>query len=276
MGRKVWKLSVLFFCCLLFPLMNIQAAGLFQHRTSGPVILIGEIQSYGDYELKPVFFNTFADRLNHQLQNRKVAVIDRGNVTNEAGRHDWNGTPEDRQLSQIHMDAIVHGHQFEYGYATAKLKRYADEKVGRAHFYDDAKTKEWHERDRETYRLSPELQPVIQQIADKYGATDILFVNDKDIDVRLKGTVFASKTERETRGKKMKARLDYYLVNASTGVVYEGHFENKKTAQMMNFGIVQSGKGMNVDEMLNAVMKVQSEEVAEDVVKNGLKAVSAR
>lgn len=55
MGRKVWKLSVLFFCCLLFPLMNIQAAGLFQHRTSGPVILIGEIQSYGDYELKPVF-----------------------------------------------------------------------------------------------------------------------------------------------------------------------------------------------------------------------------
>ena len=33
---------------------------------------------------------------------------------------------------------------------------------------------------------------------------------------------------------------------------------------------------MNVDEMLNAVMKVQSEEVAEDVVKNGLKAVSAR
>ena len=45
---------------------------------------------------------------------------------------------------------------------------------------------------------------------------------------------------------------------------------------MMNFGIVQSGKGMNVDEMLNAVMKVQTKEIAEDVAEKGLKAVTAR
>lgn len=276
MGRKIWKIGLLFFSCLLMPLLNIQAAGLFQHHAAGPVILIGEVQSYGDYESKSNIFNTFADQLNQQLQTKKITVINRGDMTNEAGRHDANGTPEDEELSQIHMDAIVHGHQFDYGYAAAKLKRYADAHVGRAHFYDDEKIKEWQKRDKETYRLSPEMQSAAQTIAAKYGATDILFVNAKDIDVRLKGTVFASKTERETRGKKMKAHLDYYLIHANTGIVYEGHLENSKSAQMMNFGIVQSGKGMNVDEMLNAVMKVQTKEIAEDIAEKGLKAVTAR
>lgn len=260
----------------MISLLNIQAAGLFQHHTMGPVVLIGEVQSYGDYESKLDILNTFADKLNQQMQAKKVNVINRRDVTNEAGRHDANSTLEGEKLSQIHMDAIVRGHQFEYGYATAKLKRYADIHIGRAHFYDDAKVQEWRKRDKETYHLSPEMQSAAQEIAIKYGATDILFVNAKDIDVRLKGTVFASKTERETRGKKMKAKIDYYLVHANTGVVYEGHLENSKSAQMMNFGIVQSGKGMNVDEMLNAVMKVQTKEIAEDVAEKGLKAVTAR
>lgn len=276
MKQKIWKIGFLFLCCFLIPLVNIQAAGLFQHHAAGPVILIGEVQSYGDYESKSDIFNTFADQLNQQLQARNIAVIDRGDVTNEAGRHDTNGTPEDEQLSQIHMDAIVHGHQFDYGYAAAKLKRYADDHVGRAHFYDEEKIKDWQKRDKETYRLSPEMQSAVQKIAAKYGATDILFVNAKDIDVRLKGTVFASKTERETRGKKMKAKLDYYLVHVNTGVIYEGHLESSKSAQMMNFGIMQSGKGMNVDEMLNAVMKNQTKKIAEDIAATGLKAVTAR
>mgnify|MGYP000195430743 CR=1 FL=1 len=71
MGRKIWKIGLLFFSCLLIPLLNIQAAGLFQHHAAGPVILIGEVQSYGDYESKSAIFNTFADQLNQQLQAKK-------------------------------------------------------------------------------------------------------------------------------------------------------------------------------------------------------------
>ena len=61
----------------------------------------------------------------------------------------------------------------------------------------------------------------------------MLFVNLKDFDVRLKHSIFATHTERETKGKKLSASLDYYLVNARTGRVYEKHLENKKTAQMV-------------------------------------------
>ena len=68
--------------------------------------------------------------------------------------------------------------------------------------------------------------------------------------------------------------MDYYLIHAQNGHVYEGHCEINKTAQMMNFAIVKSGKGMNVDEMLNAVMTVQTKTIAEDVAKHGLKAVN--
>ena len=268
------KFLFLLLCCLMLPYSGVQAGGLFSHHTAGPVILLGEVQSYGDYELKPDFFNTFADKLSQQLQNQKISVINRGSVTNESGRHDTSQSSEDQMLSIIHMDAIVHGHQFEYGYATAKLKHYADAHVGRAHFYDDEKVKAWHNQPHLVYRLSPDLQEKAQQIANKYGATDLLFVNDKDVDVRLKGTVFATRTERETRGKKMKTKMDYYLIHAQNGHVYEGHCEINKTAQMMNFAIVKSGKGMNVDEMLNAVMTVQTKTIAEDVAKHGLKAVN--
>ena len=52
--------------------------------------------------------------------------------------------------------------------------------------------------------------------------------------MRLKHSIFATYTERETKGKKLSASLDYYLVNAQTGRVYEKHIENK-TAQMINF-----------------------------------------
>ena len=42
---------------------SVSAAGLFHNAGSGPRIFIGEVQSYGDYELKREAFDTFADKL---------------------------------------------------------------------------------------------------------------------------------------------------------------------------------------------------------------------
>lgn len=271
--KLMWKSGLMVLCCMLLP-WTAQAGGLFQNRTQGPVVLLGEVQSYGDYELKAAFFNTFADKLNEKLQSYQVQVINRGNVTNESVGNARSA--EDNMLSRIHMDVIVHGHQFEYGFANSQLKHYADTVVGRAAFYDEEKVKSWQKAINEPYYLSADLQEPARQIAQKYGATELLFVNNKDVDVRLKGTVFATRTERETRGKKMRSRLDYYLIHVDTGLVYEGHCENTKTAQMMNFLIVKSGKGMNVDEMLNAIMETQTEDIAKEVAKKGLKAVSPK
>lgn len=270
--QRIYKVLMCGLFCVFFAVTTSMAAGLFQ-KHAGPVVLLGEVQSYGDNELKATALDTFADKLNDRLQQQNVSVINRGNVTNESGRHDQLATSEDALLSQIHMDAIVHGHQFEYGYAAAKLKQYADAHVGRSHFYDEEAVKAWHKEEEKTYKLSQDLLEPVRQVAAKYGASQLLFVNIKDVDVRLKGTVFATRTERETRGKKMKSRLDYYLVDTQSGTVYEGHCENKKSAQLLNFLLVKSGKGMNVDEMLHSLIDVQTEEVAADIARKGMKAV---
>lgn len=276
MGRKFP-----FLCGLLafvFFLAATPAEAGFLQQSGGDKVMLAEVQSYGDYELKPSFFQTLADKLAQLLSDQQIPMVYRNSadVTNESGRHNTaDASVDDETLSRIHMDAIVRGHQFNYGFAAAKLIRYADAAVGRKHFYDDAAVKAWREQPTQLYHLTPAVQDQAQRVAKQNGAKYLLFVNVRDVDVRLKHTMFATHTERETRGKKMKAALDYYIVNTETGKVYEGHCDNKKTAQMLNLAIVQTGKGMSVDEMLNQVMEAQAGDVTNDFCRNGFPAVKS-
>lgn len=250
-----------------------QAAGLFDHKQTGPEIFIGEVQSYGDYGLKADACATFVDKLSEALQQQGYAVSGRADLTNEAGRHDAIGTGDEAgKLSEIHMDAIVHGHQFDRGYTAAKLAHYADAVMGRAYFHQEDRIAAW-KKSTAAYRLSPAKQQDAERIGRTYQADYLLFVNLKDFDVRLKHSIFATHTERETKGKKLSASLDYYLVNAETGKTYEGHVENKKTAQMVNFGLGKTGKGMDVDTLLGEVMETSAKAVANDIKKHGLSEV---
>ena len=214
-----------------------QAAGLFG-GPSGSAVFVGEVQSYGDYELKADACATFVDKLADALRQQGIAVSGRADLTNEEGRHDAIGSGDEAaKLSEIHMDAIVHGHQFDRGYTAAKLAHYADLTMGRAYFHQEERLAAW-KKSTAPYRLSPEKQRTAAGIAGKYGAKYLLFVNLKDFDVRLKHSIFATHTERETKGKKLSASLDYYLVNAQSGRVYEKHIENKKTAQMITLSLI--------------------------------------
>ena len=251
-----------------------QAAGLFG-GPSGSAVFVGEVQSYGDYELKADACATFVDKLADALRQQGIAVSGRADLTNEEGRHDAIGSGDEAaKLSEIHMDAIVHGHQFDRGYTAAKLAHYADMTMGRAYFHQEDRLAAW-KKSTQTYRLSPEKQRTAAAIAGKYGAKYLLFVNLKDFDVRLKHSIFATHTERETKGKKLSASLDYYLVNAQTGRVYEKHIENKKTAQMINFGLGKTGKGMDVDTLLGEVMETTAKDIAVDIKKKGLDEVKS-
>ncbi len=251
-----------------------QAAGLFG-GPSGSAVFVGEVQSYGDYELKADACATFVDKLADALRQQGIAVSGRADLTNEEGRHDAIGSGDEAaKLSEIHMDAIVHGHQFDRGYTAAKLAHYADLTMGRAYFHQEDRLAAW-KKSTQTYRLSPEKQRTAAAIAGKYGAKYLLFVNLKDFDVRLKHSIFATHTERETKGKKLSASLDYYLVNAQTGRVYEKHIENKKTAQMINFGLGKTGKGMDVDTLLGEVMETSAKDIAVDIKKKGLDEVKS-
>lgn len=252
-----------------------QAAGLFGGTSTGESVFVGEVQSYGDYELKADACATFVDKLADALRQQGIAVSGRADLTNEEGRHDAIGSGDEAaKLSEIHMDAIVHGHQFDRGYTAAKLAHYADMTMGRAYFHQEDRLAAW-KKSTQTYRLSPEKQRTAAAIAGKYGAKYLLFVNLKDFDVRLKHSIFATHTERETKGKKLSASLDYYLVNAQSGRVYEKHIENKKTAQMINFGLGKTGKGMDVDTLLGEVMETSAKDIAVDIKKKGLDEVKS-
>ena len=252
-----------------------QAAGLFGGTSTGESVFVGEVQSYGDYELKADACATFVDKLADALRQQGIAVSGRADLTNEEGRHDAIGSGDEAaKLSEIHMDAIVHGHQFDRGYTAAKLAHYADLTMGRAYFHQEDRLAAW-KKSTQTYRLSPEKQRTAAAIAGKYGAKYLLFVNLKDFDVRLKHSIFATHTERETKGKKLSASLDYYLVNAQSGRVYEKHIENKKTAQMINFGLGKTGKGMDVDTLLGEVMETTAKDIAVDIKKKGLDEVKS-
>lgn len=273
-----WK-NVFLLAAFLFALpltgTPAQAAGLFGGTPAGDSVFVGEVQSYGDYELKADACATFVDKLAEALRQQGIAVSGRADLTNEEGRHDAIGSGDEAaELSEIHMDAIVHGHQFDRGYTAAKLAHYADMAMGRSYFHQEERLAAWR-KSKASYRLSPDKQRTAAVIAAKYGAKYLLFVNLKDFDVRLKHSIFATHTERETKGKKLSASLDYYLVNARTGRVYEKHIENKKTAQMVNFGLGKTGKGMDVDTLLGEVMETSAKDIAADVKKHGLDEVKS-
>ena len=250
-----WK-NVFLLAALLFALpltgTPAQAAGLFGGTSAGDSVFVGEVQSYGDYELKADACATFVDKLAEALRQQGIAVSGRADLMNEEGRHDAIGSGDE----------------------AAKLAHYADMAMGRAYFHQEERLAAWR-KSKASYRLSPDKQRTAAVIAAKYGAKYLLFVNLKDFDVRLKHSIFATHTERETKGKKLSASLDYYLVNARTGRVYEKHIENKKTAQMVNFGLGKTGKGMDVDTLLGEVMETSAKDIAADVKKHGLDEVKS-
>ena len=223
-------------------------------------VMIGEVQSYGDHELKADAFASFTDKLCARLAENGVRIVGRQDVTNEAGRH-GGGSAEAQELSLIHMDAIVRGHRFDHAFAGARLIHYADETLGRRYFYDEARMKSWQGQTEAAYPLGAERWQAAERIARRYGADYLLFVNLRDVDVRLRPDFFASRTDLENRGKKLLAQLDYYMVNPYTGRVYEGHVANKKTAQLVSFAIGRAGKGMNVDELLNQVLDRETQDL---------------
>ena len=124
-----WK-NVFLLAALLFALpltgTPAQAAGLFGGTQAGDSVFVGEVQSYGDYELKADACATFVDKLAEALRQQGIAVSGRADLTNEEGRHDAIGSGDEAaELSEIHMDAIVHGHQFDVKYTYEALARCA-------------------------------------------------------------------------------------------------------------------------------------------------------
>ena len=104
MGRKLAFLCGL--TSFMFSLVATPAEAGFLQQAEGDRVMLAEVQSYGDYELKPAFFQTLADKLAQLLSEQKVPLVycDSADMTNENGRHSTgNASGTDETLSEAFL-----------------------------------------------------------------------------------------------------------------------------------------------------------------------------
>ncbi|MBR1579206.1 MAG: hypothetical protein IJ668_01710 [Selenomonadaceae bacterium] len=271
--------SIMLLCLLL---MTCSTASAAFNRTAGlPTILIGEVRGYGENELIPKYFEDFRDELAAALQQSNKVNVDVSRIMLNADQP----SEEDKLFSLIHKDAIARGALYRREYANAEMIRYADvllgggdPKKGRSYFQDDNITKERMKRAGKPYELTFTAVKQVNEIGQRYGVDYILFVNLRDADVwRKTGGIFGTHPDDDDfRGKKVLVELEYYLVNAKTGMVYEGQNAEKKTSLTTNALVGKYGNDFTVHDMVNYILKDQAEKVADGVINKALKAVGGK
>ncbi|MBQ9377019.1 MAG: hypothetical protein IJU05_04365 [Schwartzia sp.] len=236
-------------------------------QAGGPTILIGEVASYGDYALQPFFFETLRDLLTEKLQNSgRFRVETRWMPADPKGQED--------PFSLVHMDAIVRGHQFRREMGGARIIRFADAALGRAYYSDEARLERWRRRPDEPYRLSPKAAEAARAIGVAHGADYLLFCDMYDVNIMLNRSLFNAPVEdTEWRAKEIMASMNFYLVDAGTGRVFEGHNSTEKRGQIIDIVIGRYGKGFTIEQLLHWVLDYQTERTVKKILGTGLKAL---
>lgn len=251
---------------LLLPALLLSAslaeAGAFEHANmaKGVPSAIGEIACHGEDELEDQMMTGLEDAYADAF-----TVSDKFRLMSPAGNK--------ALMSAVHKDAIVHGHFYNRGHSNADLIRYANEVLGRNYRPTDEEYKEIRRNAGTPYKLSPQVAADVKQYAIDNGIRYLLFCNVSHIEVWLKKTIF-SQNDFE-RGKTLTIELEYYLVDAKTGYVYDGFSRESKTANMINALIVQGGKNMPVNMLFQRVMEEQVKKVVKDMGNKGLDRLKA-
>ena len=237
-------------------------AGAFEYQDNGKgaISAIGEIACHGEDALDEQFMTGLKD-----------AYEDAFNASDKFSlRHPDNNKG---LMNKVHKDAIVHGHFYNRGHSNADLIHYADSVLGRNYRPTDEECKARRKDAGKPYKLSPEVAAELKQYAMENNLEYLLFCNVSHIEVWLKNILF-SQNDFE-RGKTIAIEMEYYLVNAKTGYVYDGFSRESKTANMINAIIVQGGKNMPVNVLFQRVMEEQVKKVVKDMGNKGLDKLKA-
>lgn len=263
----MWMLRrCIFAVALLLPVLfmsaNLAEAGAFEHANTakGVPSAIGEIACHGEDELEDQMMTGLEDAYADAF-----TVSDKFRLTSPVQNK--------ALMSTVHKDAIVHGHFYNRGHSNADLIRYANEVLGRNYRPTDDEYKEIRKNAGKPYKLSPQVASDLKQYATDNGIRYFLFCNVSHIEVWLKKTIF-SQNDFE-RGKTLTIEMEYYLVDAKTGYVYDGFSHESKTANMINALIVQGGKNMPVNMLFQRVMEEQVKKVVNDMGSKGLDRLKA-
>lgn len=261
------KFFIIFFVSFFFT-CPANAEGLFENNSvpNAPTIMIGETACYGDHELQPIFFETFREEMENALRNTKefnVKIFTLSSLDT-----DIENNSDSQILSFIHMDCIAYAPLYRREAASASMVRYADEIFGRDYFWNDEKMAVRRARAGKPYRISEKATDAIKNIGEKYQVDYILFCNLRDVDTQLKhANIFKASTEKlgsDYRPKKLKAELEYYLIDTHKGLVFEGHDLTNKTGQILQI-FAKFGTGATVENLLHSIFEVQTKKVAKDV-----------
>lgn len=223
--------------------------------SAGVASAIGEVACHGEDELEDQFMiglrDAYADAFNGSA---KFSLR--------------SPAPASELMATVHRDAIVHGHYYNRGRSNANLINYANDVLGKNYRPTDDEYKALLKKAGTPYKLSPQVAYDLKQYANEEGIRYFLFCNISHIEVWLKNILFSD--NKFESGKSMAVELEYYLVDANTGYVYDGFSRESKTANMINAIIVKGGKNMPSNVLFQRVMEEQVKDVVKKMGNDGL------
>lgn len=253
---KSFFLLVAFMLCICFT-SDTHAA--FQMAKEGaPGLAVCEVNCYGENALRQEYFFTFEEMLIENLQNsKKFQMEDKQTFTPVLP--DGTNVQLDTFFKELHQHSIINGKSFMKEEANIELVHYWDAHPGEKSVKD-------------TYLLKGDFKDKVKHLAAQNNVKYLVFCNLKDVDVQAKTHTLGAGI-KDLDGLKIRVDMDYYLINAETGLIYEGHSFTDKTAEVRNFILIQTGKTIEVQELVTAMLKAQAKRACDDICSKGLSMV---
>ena len=257
-GIDMKKICLLCFVIALFVCQSAFAAP-FASKSNGPTIMVGEVYCYGQYNLSK-FVDSLRDRIDDGMRQ-----ADKFNVV--------AGTPDTELMHKIHKNAIVMGHFYNRGVSGVELIKYANQVLGKNYRPTDEECKQKAKEGGTPYSLSPDIAALAKEYAERENIDYLVFANINYAEVWLRNSIFNTNVPDEYRGKSVRTNVEYYLVNARTGKVYDGLTIEKTTAQQINMFIASYGKGMDMGIITSGIMDKHVKVIIKKLASEGLKRI---
>ena len=275
---QIKQLSILIFVVTMFFAFSANAEKKPFSHNEGIGIYVGEINCYGEHEIKNDFLFEFKSQLKSALEDfeskgKLHTIWSDGQVDENNVADFFDVIKYDTVLQNVHMDAICYGPRFNIADANVKMIKYAEKALGEDYFWDDDKLAARKKMVGKPYRISEKMTTVAKTIGEEYQADYLLFCNLVDADIQLKNSIFNANTPLNEKPKQITVVSFFYLIDTKTGLVYEGYNLSDKTAQILNL-LGQYGKNYDAHALLQCMFEVHSKRIVEDICNAGQKILS--
>lgn len=233
-------------------------AAFEQVNTDAPGLAVCEVNCYSEYSLRQEYFYTLEQYLIEELQtSKKFRVEDKLSFTPTLA--DGSVIDLDQFFKELHQHAIINGKNFQQEEANPEFAEYWELHPGK-------------KSTKEAYILDQDFKHKVAYLGKQNNVKYLVFCNLKFVDVKVSSHTMLSAIE-SIKGLKIKVDMDYYLVNTENGIVYEGNSITDKGTQLLNFILIKTGKAIDIQQLVEAMLKAQAKRASEDICSKGLSMV---